>query len=322
MNLGIILEEIPSNYNVMGRVLAIVNVLSLVGCFSNLLMTLWIKNRSDTLIKIIVAICVTDLLFSLFSLLLFLVPMAESYCMPMIFFDNYGFLGSLTWTCCFAHHFAKVVRHLTRNSTEWSFRTYAIISFTLPLLLSIGLAKFQTYDIDPKTQTCWITLGDATFDWVDALFFDLPILLAVLYCTFCYLSIIIKARRSGEGTFLGLALYPLILIICVAPLVVLDVYTIFFKPEKINFYWMLITAGLWKSQGLFNAFAYGLSGGIMDGCSKAHARSSSEVSKDSRTSSTPLLHSGYDVNRTRVSMGDHYRDERKISDSAMRDILP
>lgn len=270
----LILQAIPRDYDSISKALVVANMLSIIGCVSNLLITLILRKYSDVRVKMIIAICIADFVFGLFSLLLNVIPATESLCLAMTYFSNIGFLGSLVWTCSFAYYYYTAIVVEGSHMENISFKKYAAIGFVVPVCLATALACFQKYIVDDESKACWVTLKHPDFNWADTLFFDMPAFLSVFYCGYCYLAIILKVKRVGEGSYYGLVYYPLILVICVFPLVLMDFYTIFFEPQQIPYYWVLVASVLWKSQGFFNGLAYGLTGGIISGCQKLRQKHS------------------------------------------------
>ena len=240
------------------------NSLSIFGSVFNLITIFHVRTSTAILRKMIVSLCVMDLIFNILSMFSILSTENELLCSSLGFLVLYGYNGSIVLTCCFAHCLNSTLkRSEAEANTGKLWKIYQILGFVSPIILSGIATGTQYYRV--QDNYCWHYPSDeAQIDWQDFFLSFLPTTIAVLYCMYCYLSVIRKLREMGMRVYLELLFYPLILIICSFPWNAYSLYSIF-STQPPPFDLFVIANVMLSMQGFFNALAYGLSRTIISG---------------------------------------------------------
>lgn len=251
-------ELTPEQQAMLKMAGGIMSGFSISGSILNLVLILILKRFRDVQQVIVMAICISDILFGSVVILNIKLTITKIFqCRILCFFEATGFLSSMMWTCCFAHSLMKSLDKENRMISRKRTMIYIFYGIVLPIIGALMLANVRNYAVD--NETCWIDAPD--FNWVDLLGYNLICLGSVIYCGICYYRINNRIKRvSGENN-IGLAIIPLVLVICALPLTVYDLYMNTYSGGAI-FWWLFIAYILWNSQGFLNAFAYGLSSRI------------------------------------------------------------
>ena len=239
-------------------------MLSIIGCFFNLTTTLILKIAHNTLGKMVVVLCIMDLLYNVCCILTDYYPGNSITCMIESSLMIGGFAGSIFWTCCFAHCLYVSAKGDTVIILEDYFTKYTILSIIAAIIFGTtsGLTNFIQYE---ETTGCVHQTKTNAFDLSFFLVLICPVTLAVLYCIFCYASTIRALRQLREKLYLELLIYPLVLIICFFPYIGVGIYKQINETVSIPSLVTLISKSLFNLQGFLNAFVYGLSRRIIDG---------------------------------------------------------
>lgn len=136
--------------------------------------------------------------------------------------------------------------------------------------------------VDNEVQLCLHRKTAETgeiIDWAMLVIVLIPLIIALLICSLCYLAIIRKLKKfNKKRSYLELFLYPLILVICYLPGAIKALYESL-ANDDVSEAWDIAVNVLFNLQGFLNAFAYGLSQRIMRGykekiCRKKASRGS------------------------------------------------
>ena len=231
-------------------ILLVLGTLSALGCIFNIIITFLLKLHRNVLGKMILFLAVNDILFTT-SLV---GPSLGFESLILVFNIIFGFswAGSVAWVCCFAHALYASVNFGEDYLNSSLMKKYLIRSLTISILSGILLAIF----VAPKHE----------FDAPTVVFAFLGVLAlgSTLYCGFCYVSVLKKLRKYGMKVHLELLLYPLILIVCDFPTVLLQFYFIFISKNFSTASFEISVVCL-MSRGIWNSLAYGLSSKIRDG---------------------------------------------------------
>lgn len=263
------------------------NSLSLLGCFFNLITTVWLDHSQKDIARMIIGLSVLDIINNTMSMIVVLVTYAaNTFCQILTFLEYFGYGGSLVLTCCFAHALYVGTQGVRTQFLREYFRIYGIMAISAGIALATLTVATEYDQVDPANGFCWHYIHHEGFDWKDFCVSTLPLSFSIGFCAFCYLSVIKQLRNAIGRTFLELLLYPLILIVCYLPWVSWTVYASIAQTDKIPFAWLFIATIGSNSQGLFNAFAYGLSRRIVVGyrekCCNRRSREVFTASSDSR----------------------------------------
>lgn len=239
------------------------SIFSLIGCLFNLTATLLLKVHRHTLGKMVILLSIMDSIYNVVGIAQTFKVSSSNICQVQSFFVAFGYCGSLAWTCCFAH---SLYVTLKQENIEQYFKKYNLVSFFAAIGLGLLAITIRFQDLDEETHTCWPKRAEGLFDWAFIIMILTPTAVSVVYCTVCYSSVISKIREFGGKVHRELLLYPLIMIICFTPFTALRMYIQITQSNYGPFWLELASISLANSQGLLNAFAYGLSGTLKGGC--------------------------------------------------------
>ena len=279
----------PSQYNILQFANVASNTLSIIGCIFNLATTCLLKNTSYSLTKMVIGLSIMDIFYNFTPLIGSWDQKSQFLCQSYAFFTYIGYAGSLVWTCCFAHCLYSSIKRGHTQVVDEYIKPYFLVSTITGILFGIFVVTIKYYQIHPEYGSCLHLVPKREFDWRDFLVSVLPAFGILIYCGFCYLGVINKLRQFGIRMHLELMLYPLILVICLFPWVSLSVYNMTFMPSKLPYLWTLIANILASSQGLFNAFAYGLSYKIVTGYRNKCCNRNKKSDENSRHHTSLLL---------------------------------
>lgn len=250
---------------IIGRVVA--NGISIVGLIFNLITNYYVRTSTTILKKMIVSLCLMDLLFNVVTTLSIFKMQYPILCGFLGFFVFYGYGGSIAWTCCFAHCLYSTIgqkqSEVDSNEDQWT--RYKYVGFISPLVISVAATAAQYYTVN--SEYCWHNSNIGDIDWLDMFLSIIPTILAVTYCFYCYASVIGKLRQMGMRIYVELLFYPLILIICFFPWNIYSIYAIVVK-ESPPYKLYLISNIMLSLQGFLNALVYGLSRTMIKGYKK------------------------------------------------------
>lgn len=246
---------------------AISSSLSILGSLFNLVTTIILRKEWTTIGKMIVALSLADILGAAMTIFLFIQNPSNLTCQTISFFSTFGNISSFLWTCFFAHAMYVSMNHIEVRSLSKYWWRYVAISFILSAGLGITAVytSFYTVGVDPAPEYCYHRSLDERFDWGNLIIIILPMGLSALYCSFCYISVVGQIRKTGSNLFSEVVFFPLILIICNLPICIVGFLTEMKGSWAISFSFVMVANILWNIQGLFNAFAYGLSQKIIYG---------------------------------------------------------
>ena len=256
----------PDKFGPTNPFMITVNAISIIGSVINIATTYFFGSYKFAIGKMVIILSGMDLIANISSILLAIKAASSFHCIVMSFIIGFGYLGSLFWTCCFAHSLILTTRGRNIMIIEEWLRKYVISSFVFSFSLAVILAASRYLDQD-KSGYCWNVDGDPAVERFQALILLVPCTMSILFCIFCYAYAWKRLRNSKLGIRLELFFYPLILIICYLPFVLGNVIN-FLIGEKIVYPYNMILNLLLYSQGFFNSIAYGLSGTLNGTCNK------------------------------------------------------
>lgn len=234
----------------------IASVLSLIGCIFNLITTIVLKITTHTLGKMVICLSLMDIFVNFSGILESVRTDSDIYCGSITFLSAFGYGGSLTWTCCFAHLlYVTVNKDIGNRSADAYFKIYNGVSGAIAVTIAFIAVIFQLNTV--QEHLCW-SRSDDNLGWVLVSLRTAPVSIALIYCIGCYLVIIRKLKTFQEDLHLELLLYPLVLVICYLPFALMRMSIQFFNAD-VPFSLEILSVILYDSQGLLNALAYGLS---------------------------------------------------------------
>lgn len=236
------------------------SVLSIIGCIFNTATTIMFKISKTAMGKMVIALSIMDFIFSL-SYLIILFQISHSFiCQILSFFWTFGFLGSLWWSCSFAHCLYRSIKRVDDHTADSFLRQYWVISITLGLVFAVLAICMEFWTLKIESHTCIHHVStDPNFDWSGVIIFLIPALLSSAFCCISYIAVVKELYHYRSELFIELLIYPLILIICDFPIAIRALYFTI-TGERIASSWLYyICPILLRSQGFFNALAFGLS---------------------------------------------------------------
>lgn len=258
---------------------AFMAILSLVGCLFSLTTCLVLKTWKTSIGKMVAGLCLMDLITNCAMIFELEDIKNPGLCSVQTFVICFGYAGSLSWTCCFAHSLYYSLRHGEQEVKDSLVKIYAWISTTAAVTVAMLSIITHYREIDPNNMNICLHVHrpDMT-DLGDIIVLILPASISILICTFCYVAVIRKLKSMGTRMYIELLIYPLILLICLCPMTVMRIYTKFESTYKPSAGWYATSHVLFAAQGFFNAFAYGMSRKIILGyknlCCKRNTKSS------------------------------------------------
>lgn len=244
-------------YFVMKILTIVACALSVVGAIFNVLTTIYLRASTEIMQKMVIYLSIADIINSATVLLQILIPTSgDLFCQSSTFVNHIGFGSSLVLTCCFAH-----ILHVSMNSPltnpEIFLKRYQVGSLGFGLVLAV-IAVITRVN-ETYYGYCSFHMGIDGFDWATWLALIIPLTVSVAYCGGIYIAVIRQLRELGKRLYIELLLYPIILVICYFPLIVMSLI------EFPSIWFMLVAFTLSNCQGLFNALTYGLSSKIING---------------------------------------------------------
>lgn len=231
--------------------------LSITGSLLNLLSTTFMKPTDQLLFRFIQLISLLDLILAVFELITTSSKIFSLLlCQLLDCISAFGLFGSVIVTCCFSHYILLSVKRGGHGTMSGLMDKYVIISGLATA--SLVIFRFFTTNYTISDGVC-ITLlpGKQGIDWLFMLRFAIPVFAAVIFCAVCCLLTFKKIREISGQKHYGLAFYPLIIVVCIGPLVTLGLRNQLFS-DKGSFSWLLIANFMLYLQGFLNSLAYGV----------------------------------------------------------------
>ena len=242
----------------------VISTLAVLGCIFNTFTTFFFKISKTALGKMVIALSIMDFIFSSSYMFLTVRIENEFICQLGSFLWVFGFVGSLSWSCCFAHclyHSVKYADNQAPNAFLWRYRIASII---LGLAGAITAVSMEFWILEVEVQRCVHPTIASQFDWSGLVVFFVPVLLSCLFTCVTYMRVISKIYQYRTELFLELIFYPLILLICDLPTAASGFYFAATRemPSRNSGFERYCSIML-RSQGFLNALAYGLSKRIL-----------------------------------------------------------
>ena len=236
----------------------IVSILSVLGCIFNIVTTIIFKISKTGLGKMVIALSIMDLIFSSSFLFLELIVENELICQVGSFLWVFGFVGSLSWSCCFAHCLYRTVKSGDSQTQSEFIGWYRTVSIIFSSIIAITAVCMKFWVLEVEAQRCVFATAASHFDLPCLIIFLIPALLSSIFCCVGYMGVVKELYRDRSELYLELLIYPLILIICDIPT---EFHCLYIKitgerPADASTY---ICQILLRSQGFLNALAFGLS---------------------------------------------------------------
>lgn len=282
---------------------SLVNEVSLLACFFNLLSMIAFRNFHQALGRMMIALCIMDMLYNASSLLSAKSLSVYIFPQALKFARFFGYIGSITWTACFAHALLRIRKQGDPKFMEPLFRNYTIFCFSSAFIISILAVVSDSSIMDPVQELSDIPDIQSGWYWGGLVLFATPSLLISGYSFYSY-AITFRELKTSEGRFhYELFFYPMILILCNFPLISLGLYLELVPDGSIPLGYGVACYALFNSQGLFNAFAYGLQG-FVTSCRKCCRRrnvESDHLAASLSFNSAPITQSGSSNDPLRIS---------------------
>jgi cAMP receptor-like G-protein coupled receptor len=185
--------------------------------------------------------------------------------------DNLFELASVLWTAAIAAHLYMTVIWRWRLPDTWAtLGKFAAVCFTIPLILTIVPGAMGAFG--PAGESCWITDDYAYMRWVC---FYVPLWAVFAFNAAVYVRVLSLLRATAARATPGDAAVESIRAISkrlnVYPFILLAVWTFPSINQVVEsagkrqvFGLFLVASASAGLQGLLNALAYGLSGGVRD----------------------------------------------------------
>lgn len=243
----------------------IVTIISIVGCLSNMTITMFLKISKTGIGKMVIALSLMDLIFSVCSLFITFKANSMIFCNVMSFILCFGWIGSLFWTCCFAHSLFMSMKFGEGDFViNHYFGAYVKTSTVLTIIASLLSAALGYFSVN-ASGGCYHKFVKGEVDISGIFIFLLPLVASILFCGVCYIKVISKLKEVKAKSYNELLLYPLILIVANVPSIIFEIAVKIGGDMAVPPFCWVIAAALLRSQGMLNGLAYGLSRRIMEG---------------------------------------------------------
>ena len=234
LQLSLELENAESNSKPPGTTVAlhVMGAISALGCIFNIITTFLLKLHLNVLGKMVIFLSIADTIFTIS----FIIEI-QSFIVEIIF--SMSWTASVTMLGCFAHTLYRTVKSDEEAPSNVLLKKYIITCFVISALIGVLC-------IDPSLDTfVYSSLGTLA-------------LAAIVYSIFCYIFVLKKLLEIKREIHLELLVYPLFLIICEFPFIVVQFHVIF-KGQLPSAEFKEVSMLLLVSRGLLNSLAYGLS---------------------------------------------------------------
>lgn len=248
----------------------VMNYLSIFGCIFNLFISIVLKTHRNTVGKMVIGICIADLMLAVATLHTHEPTDSEFFCDSMTVAMQFGFGGSLGLICCFSHALATTMKTQNIEILESYWKSYVLIALSTASFIAVASVLTGYNHIDEHIGLCAHLIELHDFHYSDIVALAIPVSCAIVYCLCCYMAVINEIKRLRGGLHLELLLYPLILIVCDVPYTILGLLNQF--KFALSYSSILICTILFYTQGFLNAFAYGLSKSIVSEAKKRCSR--------------------------------------------------
>lgn len=256
--------NLPENFELANKMIRIAAALSIFGCLINLGFIFYEGIHKKIIVKVLMALCIADLIAHATGVLTTLRITQESVCSVLSLFMTLGFVGSVLLTCCIAHSY-KAYR-LSESYEDWvetmrsNIYNYLIISIVGALVSAILASTGGMLKLDTTTEYCSYFSPDRSTRTLFQRYIFLILmavfpLICTLFCLYCYFAIARVEGVKKAGRY-ALFFYPLILIVCYLPLGIFELKYLFWGEK--NSFWLLVVAISMNLQGFLNAIAYGI----------------------------------------------------------------
>lgn len=270
----------PSEARGIIAVSAVISSLSVCGSLF-ILASYWrFKHLRKLTFTLVASLSISDILNQLFDLVTPSVGSLDAMraggpvsaqCYVQSLFDNFFELSSVLWTTAIAATLHMTVMWRWQLRDDWAtLGRFAAWCYGVPLLLTVLPLFDGAYGA--SYTACWIRPEKVYWEFIT---FYIPLWLAIAFNGVIYFRVVTLLRltvaaagpgdaaaSSIRGMMLKLLVYPFILVVCWSVESVNAVVTA--STGNVVFALALLGAALSTSQGLFNAFAYGFSGGVVD----------------------------------------------------------
>ena len=236
--------------------------LSVTGILFVCITSLAFKTYRRPLGLMVLMIAIADLLFT-FPLSVFFKTKTDVLCNVAAAVSEYGAVSSLLWVGCFAH----ALKNILSKGNEIVLKQWLLWYFIISQVVPIGFAAYSYlgnfFKANKSSQTdftfCFHPESNG-FDFVFLICLPLPALLTACYIAYCYFMVgrAMKGLFRSKSKFISLMLFPLVLVVSWAPLLIYQ-FMVFFNNDLKNNTVSLVLFSLAMLQGFFNAIAYGVS---------------------------------------------------------------
>lgn len=239
---------------------AITNILSAFGCVFNVSVTVFLGKTRNSLGKMVVVLAILDFVHHFPLIFSSMGAHSNAYCQVVSWITYFGYASAIIFTSCFAHYLHQSVSTASTSCLEKYYTKY--LSLTISSGLVVGtLSVILNHRIyDPRREMCVFSRDQpGTTGLSDIIIFLIPGIISIVSCLIYYIRTIILLRYVTERRHFELLVYPLILVVCLSPIMIGTTLLALGLVKNAMFGYRLVCAIAFGSQGLLNSLAYGLS---------------------------------------------------------------
>lgn len=253
-----------SEKDIIRGLLLATNSFSLVGAIFIITAYISLKSIRSFSFQLVFFMAISDFFHSICLML----PAKGIYCQIQGPFMEFTSLSSILWSSCIAYSLYNAVI-LEKPIGEKLLLKYLMLSYGLPLILTIIPAVFRTYNL--SGAWCWINSDYIITVVLRLSCFYVILWIATIFNITVYTKVILKIHKDfkniieyhkhNRALIRKLSMYPIILVITYAPISTIRIAQIL-KDFEVPF-WLTCMATIGVSiTGFANALVYGLTGPV------------------------------------------------------------
>lgn len=286
-------QNTAESLNLIARV---VGILSILGGIFNIVVTVCLGKSKVIIGKMVIYLALFDIITQIPLILTSINATNNRINCETIgsWFFYLGYVGSIFFTTCFGHGLYNILKDSNFSNMEVNYKKYIAVSVISGLIMATLSVIFQFRELTlyPGGQSLCQMRPVKGFNWTILI----PGAVNILGCTYYYIMIIRKLKSSGQKPHWGLLVYPLILILCISPMIIRRFY--FLIDFGVSDLYLQISRGLFGAQGFLNSLAYGLSREVYRALTRCCSKSQESAPLIVETSSYTAEESGYETQTT------------------------
>lgn len=259
----------------------IVGALSILGCLFNIGVTVYFKKSRLIFGKMVILLAVFDLLNNVPAVLITFEFLNSPFTCEVAgsWVTYFGFAGSYFFTTCFAHSLFHSLKNSSIECVQKYYRKYISLSVAAGLVVGTTavMVRFKEYKSFGNGHSSCTTHQFSGYHPAVLFILVIPGIINMVGCSIYYILTMRVLNKLHQGYNWGLLVYPMIIVICIAPAMLRRLLFLLGIKDMPDIY-IQATRAAFGAQGFLNSLAYGLSKeiyGLLKGCCCPRDRSES-----------------------------------------------